>query len=258
MKLRHTGIIFFLITFSPLSLSSPVLAHFPWINASDYTPQTGSALDLTVGWGHAYPFSPLLPKGSVETMTLTGPGKALPKLAFTSELEISTDSSITTPGAYIVAITRKPGYHTKTATGYHASSKKGLDHVISCSYSHMSAKALINVGDGKGKVDTPVGHPLEIIPMTNPADLREGERMTVKIIYKNQPWSGMVFATYAGFSMEKETFGYATKTDKDGMAAIRILNHGVWLLKVSQEEPFPDTSECDTETYVASLTFEVR
>jgi len=238
--------------------SSPALAHFPWLNAVDYTPPEGSALELNIGWGHAYPFAPFLKKEAVEGLSLTGPDTHCPKLEFVSDIEIKSTESLTIPGAYIIAATRIPGFHTKTAQGYKSSSKKGLDHVLSCSFSHMSMKAVINVGDGKGVVDKPVGHDLEIVLMKNPVDVRAGEAMPVKVLYKQKPWSGMIFATYAGFSTEKETFAYATKTDKNGQGKIRMLQPGVWLLKVSQEETYPDPLECDIESYVASLTFEVN
>lgn len=238
--------------------SSPASAHFPWINAADYSISPGSSPDLTIGWGHAYPFAPFLKKDSVEGLSLSGPGKILPRAVFESDMEISTEAGLTTPGAYIVSLSRKPGFHTKTATGYHSSSKEGLDNVIACSYSHMGAKAILTVGDGKGKVDTPVGHPLEIIPLTNPSGIRPGDMMDVKILYKGNPWSGLVYATYAGFSTEKETFAYTTKTDKQGVARIRMLTHGVWLIKASQEEDYPDAAQCDIEKYLASLTFEIK
>ena len=67
-----------------------------------------------------------------------------------------------------------------------------------------------------------------------------------------------MFATYAGFSTEKDTFAYATKTDKKGEARIKILQSGIWLVKVTHEIPYTNPEECDFQSYVGTLTFMVE
>jgi len=238
--------------------ATPVHAHYPWINASDYTPETGSSLKMTLGWGHAYPLAGFLKKEAVETLEIAGPGKIAPELVFASDLEIESKDSLTAPGAYIVAATRKAGFYTKTTQGGKQASKKNLKKVIKCSLSHMCMKAIVNVGEGTGKVDTRIGHPMEIIPLKNPGQLRAGEYLPVQVLYNGTPFKGHIFATFAGFSTEKETFAYATKTDKSGRAKIRILQPGVWLIKASHEQAYPDLTECDVESFIATLTFEVN
>ena len=237
---------------------TPVSAHYPWVNITDYTLETGSTLKMTIGWGHKYPLAGFLKKDSLESLKITGPGKTNPKLTFISDLEIESEESISEPGAYIVAAKRKAGFYTKTTQGGKRSSKKNLKNVISCSFSHMCMKAVVNVGEGKGKVDVKIGHPMEIIPLKNPIDLRAGDYMPIQVLYNGKPFKGNIYATFAGFSTEKDTFAYSTKTDKKGKGKIRILQPGVWLIKASHEEPYPDQNECDVESFIATLTFEVR
>jgi uncharacterized GH25 family protein len=119
-------------------------------------------------------------------------------------------------------------------------------------------KALINVGDGKGRVDTLLGHAMEIVPLINPAALHAGDALPVKILYKGKPWSGELTATYAGFSTEKNAWAQTVKTDKNGMAKISLEHGGYWLVRASQEERYPDSGECDQETFGATLTFELK
>jgi len=237
---------------------TPVYAHYPWINMFDYTPETGSILQMTIGWGHRYPLDGFLKEDAIESLEITGPGKTKPGFTFVSDVEIQSEESISEPGAFIVAAKRKAGFYTKTAQGGKKSSKKNLINVIRCSFSHMCMKAVVNVGEGKGKVDVNVGHPMEIIPLKNPADLRTGDYMPVQVLLNGKPFKGNIFATYTGFSTEKNTFAYATKTDKKGKGKIRILKSGVCMIKAGHEEPYPDQSECDVESFVATLTFEVR
>jgi len=101
-------------------------------------------------------------------------------------------------------------------------------------------------------------HPMEIIPLKNPIDLRAGDYMPVQVLCNGEPFQGDIFATFAGFSTEKGVFAYACKTDKQGKGKIKILQSGVWMIKASHEEPYADKSECDMESFIATLTFEIR
>jgi uncharacterized GH25 family protein len=231
-------------------------AHFPWINLTDYTPDKGSGLSLTIGWGHHYPLDGFLKENALEDITLIGPDKTTPKIVYNSEVELQSESGLSQEGTYIVAAQRKAGFYTKTAQGGKRRFKKGLDDVIRCSYSHMCMKAVANVGKGT-QVDTVVGHPIEIVPLQNPANLKVGDYLPIRVLLDGKPCSSEVFATYMGFSTEKNTFAYATKTDKKGHARIRILQHGIWMIKVAHESPFPDPQECDVQSYIGTLTLKV-
>lgn len=235
-------------------------AHFPWINAVDHHPEPGKTINLTVGWGHQYPFGGFLKNDDLKNIYIVGADKEKKTVTATNALEFQSDESIDKAGVYIIAAERKPGFYTKTTEGGKRSSKKGLapNSVIESSHSTMCAKAVVNVGDGKDKVDLVVGHVLEIVPQDNPSDLKEGEYMSVQVLLKGKPFKGMIYATYVGFSTEKDTFAYATSTDSKGMGKIKMLTSGVWLIKAKHEEPYHDLSESDKESYVATLTFEVK
>lgn len=233
-------------------------AHFPWINVEDFSPDQGSNLSMTIGYGHAYPFAGFLSKDKVESLLLRGPVEKTPDIHFTSDFEIKSSESLSAPGVYVVTASKNPGFYTKTIEGGKQTSRKGLKNVIKCSYSHNFMKAIVNVGDGPGRVDAPCGHVIEIIPMKNPKVLHAGDTLPVKVLYKGKPWAGEIFATYAGFSTEKDAWSQKVKTDRDGTAKIHLKHGGYWLLKVAHDEKYPDPSECDNESYIASLTFELK
>ena len=258
IMIKENPRLFCISIFVLIFFCAPVHAHYPWVNVADYTPETGSTLEMTIGWGHAYPFAGFLKKDSLESLEIVGPGKTTPRLVFVSDLEIESEESISEPGAYIVAATRKAGFYTKTTQGSKQTSKKGLKNVLSCSYSHMCMKTVVNVGEGKGQVDVKIGHPMEIIPLKNPVELRAGDYLPVQVFCKGEPFKGYIYATIAGFSTEKDTFAYTTKTDNKGKGKIKILESGVWMIKASHEEPYPNQEECDKESFVATLTFEVK
>ncbi len=233
-------------------------AHYPWVNLSDYTPESGEILRITIGWGHRYPLDGFLKSDALESIYILGPGGKKQAVSSSSEVEFQSQEIISRPGAYIVAAKRKAGFYTKTTQGGKRCSKKGLKNVIKCFHSHMCMKAVVNVGEGKGKVDVRIGHPMEIIPLENPADLRAGDYLPVQVLLKGKPFKGVIYATYVGFSTEKNTFAYSTTTNRKGEGKIKILHSGVWMIKADHEESYPDQSECDVESFVATLTFEVK
>jgi hypothetical protein len=169
------------------------------------------------------------------------------------------------------------GYRTRTDTGYVRQPKTGLDNAIDCSITVNTMKSVLNVGDMGGalggtgshprnmksfckfgkRVDKIVGHPLEIVPLINPIALKVNDYLPFQVLQDGQPYTGFFTATYAGFSSEDDVFAYTAQTDEEGNGRLRILSRGIWLIKVESQEPYPDTSVCDTRKYRAVLTFHV-
>ena len=240
---------------------TPAGAHFMWINSGDYTPPIKTPVKFTIGWGHAFasPVGNVMYKqeGLEKIYMLDPDGKKL-KIKPTNEIEFSVEKPLKKNGAYLTVATRKEAFFTKTTKGYERQSKKGLKNVIQCGYYGMYAKAVVDVEKGGGKnLTKPVGHILEIVPLEDPADLREGDYMPVKVLYNNEPLKTELCATYVGFSTEG-AWAYTTKTNKEGMGKIKMLKSGIWLIKAGHTVPYPDPDECDEYSYSATLTFEVK
>ncbi|MFH0782375.1 MAG: DUF4198 domain-containing protein [Pseudomonadota bacterium] len=233
-------------------------AHFPWINLEDGHISSDKNLKWTVGWGHRFPMAALMKEADVEAMVIIGPdGGGQSKAVSTSELEFQSAEGLGKAGAYLVAVKRKASFYTKTTEGSKRQSKVGLTNVLSCSRSNSFMKAVANVDTTNGKVDTVVGHAMEIIPLVNPASLRVGDYLPFRVLFKGKPYRTEFSATYGGFSTEDAVWAYAAGTDKDGLGKVKILSSGAWLIKVNLDEPFADPKECDKESYLATLTFEV-
>ena len=76
---------------------------------------------------------------------------------------------------------------------------------------------------------------------------------------KAEPLSSVdVRATYAGFSDQPNTFALTTRTDEKGVARIKILEKGNWVVNVIHEVPYPNTEECDKYRYNTCFTFKVK
>jgi len=237
------------------------IAHDMWLEVRDYTPQVGEEITLTLGYGHYLPAREFMDQKDLEEIyMLDQEGKRIGIKPY-SDVEFRGDKPLKQEGTCLVVAKKKGGFFTKTTEGYkRGHTKKGLKNVISCTFSAKYSKAIVNVGKAGGKnFSKALGHDLEIIPLADPGDLTEGDYLPVKVTFKGKPLSSNhVFATYVGFSTEKNTFAYATKTDKKGIAKIKMLKSGVWLITTSHIEDYPDPQECDQYKFASSLTFEVK
>jgi uncharacterized GH25 family protein len=247
----------FIIGFSGTMAS----AHDMWIEVRDYTPHTGEEVTMTLGYGHYLPAREFLPQDYLDEIYVLNPKAKKIDVKKYSEVEYKVDAELKPAGSYLVVAAQKGRFWTKTTEGYQSGkSKKGLKDVISCTYSAKFGKAIVNMGKGgEGVISKPVGHELEIIPLKDPAALRVGDPLPVKILFREKPVKNhQVLATYVGFSRDKNTFAYATKTNAQGVAVIKMLSAGAWLVATHQKDSYPDISECDTYSLAASLTFEIQ
>jgi uncharacterized GH25 family protein len=237
-------------------------AHDMWLNMRHYTFEADNPVYMTIGYGHFFsgPGGEFMPQEYLDKLYIIGSDGRESKIKPNNQVEYQSEKPVERAGTYLVVASKKGGFFTKTTKGYkRGRSKKGLKNVISCNYSEKYAKAIVNIGNGSGNVfSKTLGHKLEVVPLKDPSKLREGDYMPVKILFEGKPLGTFVHATYAGFSSEKNTFAYATKSDKKGIAKIKILKSGVWLLIVKHEISYPDPKECDKISCSSALTFEVK
>jgi uncharacterized GH25 family protein len=232
-------------------------AHFPWIEAESPSPAAKSAPSIRLGWGHRFPAEEFLKLEELEELfLLAANGEKIP-LTPKSATEFALQGKVAA-GSHLVAGQRRSGFYTKTTEGGRKASKKGLDNAVKCSWSTMSMKAVVNVGAGNGAVDRVVGQPLEIVPLADPAGLKTGDTMPLRVLFRGQPFGGEITAVYHGFADRKEIEAGRVATDQAGFGRLRLAAPGVWLLRVRHELPFRQPEECDVESYVATLTFQVR
>ncbi len=259
MKTRHF-FSFGLLIFSLVALAAPAPAHDMWIEVRDYTPAPGEEIAMTLAYDHHLPGREFLPKDRLQEIFLLRPDGSRAAIEGYSEVEYKAEATAGT-GSHLVVALQKGSFWTKTTEGYQSGkSKKDVKEAIACTYSAKSAKALVNVGAPAGEaLSKPLGHDLEIVPLADPAALRGGDFLTIKVLFKGKPLGGAdVVATYVGFSREKNTFAYATKSAADGTAKIRMATNGAWLVAAHYKEDYPDPAVCDQNSFAASLTFEIQ
>lgn len=237
--------------------ASPVHAHFLWLNIDNDQPGLNETVQVEIGWGHKFPKDEVIKEGFLnQVYALDSRGAKIPlKQISPTEFEFVPIAQ----GTYMISADIHPGFLSKTTEGYKLKPKKGLENVVSCFRFDIRAKAIVNVGNREIMPDQRVGYPLEIIPLKNPKHSKKGEIFPVKVIYDGKALASVdVRATYAGFSDQPNTFALSAMTDNEGMARIKILEKGKWLVNVIHEVPYPNTEECDKYRYNYCFTFEVK
>lgn len=129
--------------------------------------------------------------------------------------------------------------------------------VKSCNRYDKYAKAVVNAKAGNDSYKTLVGQDLEIELLTNPAEVKVGDYVDVRVLHHGSPESVNVLATYDGFVKEYDnTYAYYTEGDPDGIAHIKITAPGTWMVRVESTEGGKD-GEYDKRVIRTTLTFHI-
>lgn len=274
MKIRHGAAILYFVLFLSWTCL-PAAGHSLWLNPGDYFPQVGTTVDIGIGWGHMYPanrihqevkddrvqeISAVDPDGLTTVLTKVAPD--LYKL------------SVEKAGAYLVTAKIKSGSFTMTAEGRKWGDKKSVADPIKCVNYHIEAKTVILAGGSDGNLGYAAGQPLEVIPLNNMNNLKDGGKLDVKVLFQGKPLpNAPVKATYAGFenpdsaqhqSAQKsgkkaeKHYPVETTTDDQGRASVKVTRAGYWLILLSHKPPYPDKETCDEYMYNQAFAFQVR
>ena len=273
MKLNFTKKLALSTTFLSALITTGISAHTLWINMSDYTPayhpNRGAVTHLYMGWGHDYPADRFINADDFTDVSLISPSgkkEALTKEALTLRKDGYGETKLTLSeeGLYLIAITRRTALNTTCRENGKEIAikgpKTGHNDIVSSVYSQQFAKSIFRSGNSfTGNISRPIGHTLEIVPLTNPFTLENNRsgRMKVKVLYKGKPLAFQKLqAMYEGYSKNDEASAYVS-TNREGVAEIRIDHWGVWVIKTRLDTTPSDElkDKVNTERYFASLTF---
>ena len=250
--MKSLNVIFCIAVFTfAVCFTAPVHAHDTLLVMDNYQTSVNSTPGLKVFSAHNF----LPPEDAA-----MGPDRLEEVFFITPSFErVAQNTKLSVPGTYMCLAVPVNGFATKTPDGYQrGKNKKDVAHPILCSYSMKYAKAIFTVGQAGGDAYAkPLGQEMEIVPLKDPATLNPGDTLPVKVLKEGAPARTYVYGTYDGFSDKKDTFCYTTRTDKQGIAEIKLIHQGTWVLIAKIEEPFSDSAVCDTQRWAATLTFHV-
>lgn len=220
-----------------LSASSNVFSHDAWIERKDG--------QFIVVYGHGSTKETYDTEKVKEVRAYDTDGK-------TVQVKVKKEGYpvvITTHGnASLIFLYFDNGFWSKTPDGYKNKPKKDVPDAMETSHSIKYSKAILRWSD---KFSRPLGVRMEIVPLKNPLLLKAGDVLPVKVFLDGKPLEGA--SVNAG--------GYHTddlKTDKNGIAHVRIERPGHQIITAKTKIPLKDNPNADILSLSASITFEVK
>lgn len=124
-------------------------------------------------------------------------------------------------------------------------------------------KSIVQIGERRSNsFKMPLGYPVELVPLQNPYDLKQGEVLQVQFLKDSVPVPNHpIYASYDGFHTHDDAGEHReaiqTRTDEKGVAKFKLEKSGRWYIRLIHMEAV-DEDEADYESNWATLTFEVK
>lgn len=246
-------------------IAGVMLPHTLWINATSNYGRKGEATVVFLGWGHRFPVSDFVNRDEIEKYGVVLPSGRIAPLEPEGRFFESTIKFQVNGFYHVFALTKSGFYTMSLEKGRIKHYQKPMDQVrgkilVSNCYQEF-AKGLIKVGEGKYEgFARELGLKMEVIPLDDPSTLKQGGVMRVKVLLKGKPLPFVpVYATYEGFSTGDD-YAFATETDSRGIARIRILHWGRWMIKAHLKKLADGelAGKCKMVSIVSTLTMEVK
>lgn len=130
------------------------------------------------------------------------------------------------------------------------------------------AKTFVEVGRGPRAFTHVVGHPLEFVPLSDPAALRAGDTLRIRVLLLGQPLpdaklhagsiplaASLTDTTLARRAASRDV---AVSTDSSGIASVPVSSAGRWNVRTIQIVPAAHGTGADWDVHWATATFQVR
>ena len=120
------------------------------------------------------------------------------------------------------------------------------------------AKTFVQVGNGGASVfSRVVGQPLEFIPLSDPAALRAGDTLSLRIMYMGEPLA--TAHVHAGVAQDGgDPHDLSMDADGQGVVKVPLQRPGLWNVRTLHVVPAARGSGADWDSHFATLVFSVR
>ncbi|NWG04999.1 MAG: cobalt transporter CbiM [Syntrophaceae bacterium] len=151
---------------------------------------------------------------------------------------------IESPSLFFVEI--DDGYWSKTIYGWKNLPKTKASRVVESFRSFYYSKALLSWGEAAQRPLSDAK--LDLLPLENPFELKEGNVLSIRVLYQGKPISEL--------EVEGGDHKKITTTDKEGVAKLKI-SKGHQVFSVNYKEPIKNDPDADLLRITSTLTFEV-
>lgn len=207
---------------------------------------------LVVLFGHGERLEPYDPVCVKQAKGFDETGKAIPVDIVRSE---DRATLVPTGNPSMVTAFFEAGYRVKTTDGKKKiprSQAVGKYDVIEALKSIKCIKAFV----GPSHIwDKPVGQYLEIVPQKDPMVSQSGDLLSIKVLLEGKPVEGIVIATGGRHGSGNKI---ALKTDKEGIATVKIERSGLQIISAHHKMPLKGDPEADVLYIFSTMTFEAK
>lgn len=289
MSMDHRRSLLGLVAAGVSLLAAHAFAHNSWV-VSNITRMAGpGAVRLAFVTGHDE-----FPSGEVATRPdriaswdVHRSGSVTPVAGYAIEgPELVAQHELTEPGLHVAAAALHPRFIELAGekfTSYlwdegaievlRARRESGAEAEPGLEYYTKFGKTFVQVGpidEADTSYADPVGHRLEIIPLSNPASWAVGDRVRVRVLSEGEPIAELPIAS-GHESSKAHDYEQSVFTDADGIAEFTIDKPGHWFIRTHTIGPAADDGlpvlgmpgsdderqEADWESFWASITVEV-
>jgi len=247
-----------------LVLAHTASAHYTFIMPEKFHVSPGETIKLGFHSADTFPDSTALAQRLTDA-TLHAGGKAVPISLSEDGKRMVGVATVTNNGYVIATVVNAASIENMKAESFTKYLKEeGLNHIVDARAERgetdkparerytMWAKTLVLAGTSNDGYKTAIGLPIEILPEKDPAALKSGEPLPVRILFQGAPAKNLeVMATSA--TEKSHSVG---KTDTDGRILVTVAP-GPWRLHTILMER-SSKEDADWESFWATLTFQAQ
>lgn len=274
-------------------------AHSLWVNSFEsFTHKPGHTL-VSLGWGHSMPLDDILnsPNGKmvIKEFNLVSPngekmGLKIPSAQTAKPFHSNSNVDVfdgevglqkiafkekTKKGTYTIEAISKPNFYTayidkkgkERMKLKPLNELKDVDTVLMAVKFQAFGKAYLTLG--KWQEQKPLGHGIEIVPISDLSNVRVGDLVQFQVLFNGKELDAnaksidYIAAQSSSFG-QNDGFGLFSYVIK-GKAQFRVQSSGKWIVSISHKEDITKNGDlkelygkANQAYYSASLTFDVK
>lgn len=121
------------------------------------------------------------------------------------------------------------------------------------------AKTMVEFGDGPRAFERLAGQPLEFVPLTDPASLRAGSALRVRILFQGKALAkARIHAGIAPAKGQPPAKDLELISSEDGVVTVPVGTSGLWNVRTIHVVPAPSGAGADWDVHWASFVFSVK
>jgi nickel transport protein len=103
-----------------------------------------------------------------------------------------------------------------------------------------------------------LGHVLEIVPLSDPAKVKSGQTLRLRVLFQGKPLAGVDVERGDGVTVVAEKDIPRFKTDADGIASVPIVKAGQHLLVIDYKaSPSAVPEQANADMFSSTLWFNI-